>query len=66
MKTIIQRDRIRHPNRKRESQHDVIGCRIRLFDCVADCVWLPIPQLTEWQRIGNQIDPAMIFARRTS
>jgi hypothetical protein len=27
--------------------------------------WLPttIPQLTEWQRIGNQIDAAMIFAR---
>jgi len=30
---------------------------------VADCVWLAIPQGTEWQRIGNQIDAAMIFAR---
>src|SRR4030095_10787015 len=28
---------------------------------VADCVWLAIPQPTEWQRIGNQIDAAMIF-----
>jgi hypothetical protein len=27
--------------------------------------WLPtiIPQLTKWQRIGNEIDAAMIFAR---
>ena len=30
-------------------------------DCVADCVWVTIPQTTEWQRIGNQIDAAMIF-----
>jgi hypothetical protein len=30
---------------------------------VADCVWLAIPQPTEWQRIGDQIDAAMIFAR---
>ena len=27
-------------------------------DHVADCVWLAIPQPTEWQRIGNQIDAA--------
>ena len=32
-------------------------------NCVADCVWLAVPQPTEWQRIGNQIDAAMIFAR---
>jgi hypothetical protein len=32
-------------------------------DCIADCVWLAVPQPTEWQRIGNQIDAAMIFAR---
>ena len=31
--------------------------------CVADCVWRAVPQPTEWQRIGNQIDAAMIFAR---
>jgi hypothetical protein len=30
---------------------------------LADCVWFAIPQPTEWQRIGNQIDGAMIFAR---
>jgi hypothetical protein len=26
-------------------------------------IWLVIPQPTEWQRIGNQIDGAPIFAR---
>ena len=36
---------------------------LRVIDCVADCVWLSIPQPTEWQRIGNQIDAAFIFAR---
>ena len=36
---------------------------LRVSDCVADCVRLAIPQPTEWQRIGNQIDAAMIFAR---
>ena len=48
---------------KRESQRHVNGCnasRIRLHSrqhCIA------IPQPTEWQHIGNQIDAAMIFAR---
>ena len=32
-------------------------------DCVAGSVRSVIPQPTEWQRIGNQIDAAMIFAR---
>jgi hypothetical protein len=35
--------------------------------CVADCVVhgirLAISQPTEWQRIGDQIDAAMIFTR---
>jgi len=31
--------------------------------CVADCViWRVVPQPTEWQHIGNQIDAAMVFA----
>jgi len=34
-----------------------------ISDCVADCVWLAVPQPTEWQRIGDQIDAAPIFAR---
>jgi len=31
-------------------------------DCIVDCVWLAVPQPTEWQRIGDQIDAVMIFA----
>ena len=31
-------------------------------DCILDCVWLAVPQATERQRIGNQIEAAMIFA----
>jgi hypothetical protein len=35
--------------------------------CVSDCVaCFDVPQSAEWQRIGNQIDSAFIFARRTS
>jgi hypothetical protein len=30
---------------------------------VAGCVWLAIPQPAEWQRVGNQINAAIIFAR---
>ncbi len=28
-------------------------------DCIADCVWLAIPQPTEWQRIGDEIEPSV-------
>jgi hypothetical protein len=28
-------------------------------DCIANCVWLAVA-LTEWQRIGNQIDAEFI------
>ena len=32
--------------------------------CVIDCrARVLIPQATEWQRIGNQIDDAFVFAR---
>jgi hypothetical protein len=30
--------------------------------CISDCVWLAVPQSTEWQRIGHQINAAMVFA----
>ena len=30
---------------------------------VTDCVWFTIPDPTKWQRIGNQIDSAMIVAQ---
>jgi hypothetical protein len=32
-------------------------------DCIRDCVRFAVPQPTEGQRIGDQIDAAMIFAR---
>ena len=34
-----------------------------ISDCVDDRVRLGIPQFSEWQHIGNQINAAMIFAR---
>jgi hypothetical protein len=30
---------------------------------VHNCLWLAVPQPTKWQRIGDKIDAAMIFAR---
>ena len=35
----------------------------RIPDCVADCIGLAIPQATEWQRVADEIDAAMIFTR---
>jgi hypothetical protein len=32
-------------------------------DCICDSIRLTVPEATEWQRIGNQIDAAFIFAR---
>ena len=34
----------------------------RVPDCIRDGIWFAIPQATEWQGIGDQIDAAMIFA----
>jgi hypothetical protein len=31
---------------------------LRVSDCV---IWFGVPKPTEWQRVGNQIDAAMIF-----
>jgi len=41
------------PDRKRESQHHVNGYEFRVVDCVRDCVWLAVPESTEWERIGR-------------
>jgi hypothetical protein len=30
---------------------------------VPDCVRFAVPEPPEWQRVGNEIDAAMIFAR---
>jgi len=33
--------------------------KLGVADCVVDRVWLAIPQATEWQHFGNQIDAAI-------
>jgi len=35
----------------------------RVADCVRDGIRRAIPQPTKWQRIGDEIEAAMIFAR---
>ena len=37
--------------------------KLRVANCILDCIRLAIPQPTEWQHIGNQINAALIFAR---
>jgi hypothetical protein len=37
--------------------------KLRVADCVRHRVRFAVPQTTEWQRIGNQIDAAFIVAR---
>ena len=37
--------------------------KLHVIDCIAGCVWFAVPQPTDWQRIGDQIDAAMIFTR---
>jgi hypothetical protein len=32
-------------------------------NCIADCGWFAVPQATEWQRIGDEIDAALVAAR---
>jgi hypothetical protein len=34
----------------------------RVSDGVRNCIRTVVPEPTEWQRIGNQIDAAFIFA----
>ena len=33
-----------------------------VIDCIRDGVGIAVPETTEWQHIGNQIDTAFIFA----
>jgi hypothetical protein len=35
---------------------------LRVSDCVCDGIWPGIPEPTEWQRIGDEIDASFIFA----
>jgi hypothetical protein len=36
---------------------------LSVVDGIVDCIRFAVPQATKWQRIGNQIDAAMIFTR---
>ena len=36
---------------------------LRVSVCVADRVWPGVPESTEWQSIGDEIDAAFTFAR---
>ena len=47
-------------HRKRGSVRDVSGCKTARTRLRAR---LGVPQTTEWQRIGSEIDAAMIFGR---
>jgi hypothetical protein len=35
----------------------------RVARCIRDGIGIAIPEPTEWQRIGNEINAAFIFAR---
>jgi hypothetical protein len=37
--------------------------KLGVADGVADRVWFAVTKTTEWERIGDEIDAAMIFAR---
>jgi len=39
------------------------GAVLGVTDCIRDGIGVAIPQPTEWQRIGNQINAAFILAR---
>jgi hypothetical protein len=43
---------------------DKSGAKLRVVNCVADRVWLSVPQFSKRQMSGNQIDAAMITAGR--
>jgi hypothetical protein len=52
------------PDRKNKRQaQDERSCLALSKLCVPDRIRFGIPQPTEWQRIGNEIDAAMIFTR---
>ena len=40
------------------------AAKLRVVNCVADRVWLSVPQFSKRQISGNQIDAAMITAGR--
>ena len=45
------------------ANHSIMRSAVKLCvaDCVAECIRPVVPQATEWQRIGNQIDAAAMI-----
>jgi hypothetical protein len=37
--------------------------KLCVSDCIADCVWFPVPQPIKWQHITDWIDAAIVPAR---
>ena len=50
------------------ANHGIVGAAVKLcvVDCVADCVWLGIPQPAQWQRIEIRSNPRLSLRSRTS
>src|ERR1044071_3685085 len=40
-----------------------MGYKMLRIDCIRDCIRRSVPQPTEWQRIGNQINAAFVASR---
>jgi hypothetical protein len=40
----------------------VNDCKFDVADCIADYIRFAIPQPSEWQRIGNQIESAPVVS----
>jgi len=39
---------------------------LRVADCIRDGIGIAVPQPTEWQHIGNEINTAFVVARAIS
>ncbi|TMP93668.1 MAG: hypothetical protein E6L08_05095 [Verrucomicrobia bacterium] len=40
--------------------------KLGVADCISDCVWLTVPEPTQWERIGDEIKAVMIFPYRAT
>jgi hypothetical protein len=47
------------------ANHSVMrtAVKLRVADCVADCVWVAVLPAIKWQHVGNQIKAALVAAR---
>ncbi|HTG28837.1 MAG TPA: hypothetical protein VK818_11515 [Methylomirabilota bacterium] len=59
---LVRFDRL--PSVIANANDNAVGAAVEtcVADCIAGDIRFAVRQATEWQRIGNQIDAAMIFA----